>query len=83
MESEWASHPLARKVLCAFFAAGTVLLAGSLSPERLTMPEKTERPAVKEVLAISPELPADRQAAWAEAAEQDALTLFRLACAGR
>ena len=83
MESEWASHPLMRKVLCLFFAAGTVLRAGSLSPERLTMPKAPERPAVKEVLAISPELPADRQVAWAEAAEQDALTLFRLTCTGR
>ena len=83
MHFNWSSRQLVRKVLCAVFAAGTVLLAGSLSPERLTMPKVPERPAVKEVLAISRELPADRQAAWCKAADQDALTLFRLTCTGR
>ena len=72
-----------RKVRYAVFAGGTVLLAGSLSPEKLTMPKTPERPAVKEVLAMTQELPLDRQAAWARAADQDALTLFRLTCTGR
>ena len=78
----FAAH-LPRKVLYAVFAGGTVLLAGSSSPEKLTMPKTPERPAVKEVLAMTPELPLERQEAWTKAAGQDALTLFRLTCTGR
>lgn len=74
---------LLRKSLYAFFAVGTVLLAGSLSPERLTEPVKAERPAVREVLEMTRELPRDRQAAWEKAADRDALTLFRVTCTGR
>ncbi len=80
---KWSGRQLARKLLYAFFSVGTVLLAGSVSPERLTMPKDPERPAVKEVLLMTQELPADRQTAWAEAADKDALTLFRLSCNAR
>ena len=83
MMDKFSSCRLGRKMLYAFFAAGTVLLAGSLSPERLTMPKAPERPEIKEILAMTKEIPADRRAAWSHAAEQDALTLFRITCTGR
>ena len=78
----WFGRRLFRVVLYTFFAVGTVVLAGSLSPERLVR-EIPEAPAGQVVRAMTPELPQDRQEAWMRAAERDSATLYRLTCTGR
>jgi len=82
MTRAWFSGRLFKVLLYTFFAVGTVVLAGSLSPERLVRerPESAVAPVVREMTA---ELPQDRQEAWARAAERDPETLFRLTCSGR
>lgn len=79
----WSGRRLLRVVLYAFFAVGTVVLAGSLSPERLVREAPQEAPVGQVVRAMTPELPQDRQEAWARAAERDPATLYRLTCIGR
>ena len=79
---DWSGRRLRRVMLYVFFAGGTVILAGSLSPERMVR-ERPAVPAESAVRAMTPELPQDRREAWARAAERDSATLLRLTCAGR
>lgn len=78
----WVGRRLFRVVLYTFFAVGTVVLAGSLSPERLVR-ERPEAPVTVVVRTMTQELPRDRQEAWMQAAERDPATLYRLVCTGR
>ncbi len=80
MNDCWWGRRLFRLFLYTFFAVGTVVLAGSLSPEKLVS-KPAVNPAVSVVKEMSRELPAGRQAAWDAAAGQDPVTLFRLSAA--
>ncbi len=59
---------LVRGGLYILFSVGTVMLAGSLSPERLVR-HQAEHPALNVVREMAAELPASHRAEWIRAAE--------------